>query len=279
MVGNTHEIQNGRNPVRDWFIPVATKVKPDIAKGSTAQGKYVIAADGTAYGFNNNRSIERVHQLLDRSLAQFKASPPVQVAISAAELEAKFVPEPPIGSAVVRLFTRVKPAPLGSDSANENVARDHFWILPEELKALSTGEMPEAFRMRLARFALVDSVRGEPDHWRPAEIVRAEFKLSPLRSSKVKGFSLTGTFSMQTQDLKRGYEGKLEGELTFGTENRLVSFKAFAEGQAWGASTYAPNPPAGKFPLLIAFVSVSDEASRVVAPQAVFYGREYLTGR
>jgi hypothetical protein len=274
-VGNTHEIQNGRNPVRNWFIPVATKVKPDIAKGSTAQGKYVVAADGTAYGFNNNRSVERVHQMLDRALAEFKAHPPTQVTIPDEELKAKWVPEPPTGSAVVRLFTRIKPAPLGSDSANENVARDYFWILPEEQAALAKGEVPESFKMRLARFTLVDNVRGEPDHWRTAEIQKLDLKISPVGKDK---FKLTGSFSLQTPDNARGYQGTLDCEMAF-TGNALKTFQAFAEGKAWGRSTYTPDPPAGKFPLLIGYQLASEESAKDIAPQAVFYGREYLTGK
>jgi hypothetical protein len=276
VVGNTHEIQNGRNPVKDWFLPVATKVKPDIAKGSTSQGKYIVAADGTAYGFNNNRSVERVLQLMDRSLAQFKATPPAKVDLPQTLLDAKFAPEAPEGSTIVRLFTRIQPAPRGCDSANENVARDHLWILPEETAALAKGEVPEAFKWRLARFALVDNVRGEPDHWRSQEILKAMLKLKKLGAGK---FALDGEFAMQTQDGKRGYECKLEGEVTFDKLEKVSGFKAFSSGQAWGRSTYTPDPPAGKFPLVIAFVLPKDEMAKTVAPQAVFYGPEYLKGR
>jgi hypothetical protein len=235
----------------------------------------VVAADGTAYGFNNNRSLERVHQLLDKSLAQFRANPPAKVDIPSALLDAKFAVTPPDGSSVLRLFTRIKPAPLGCDSANENVARDHLWVLPDEIGALAKGEIPNALRLRLARFALVDNVRGEPDHWRVDEVIKAEFKLKVLSATK---FAIAGDFAMQTKDGKRGYEGKWEGELAIDKGGRLTSFKAYAEGQAWGRSTYTPDPPPGKFPLVVAFVLSGDEMARTVSPQAVFYGREYLTG-
>jgi len=272
VVGNTHEIQNGRNAVRDWFIPVATKVKPDIAKGATAQGKYVVAADGTAYGFNNNRSVERVHQMLDKALSQFKASPPPKVEIPTSDLEATFAPEPPSGTAIVRLFTRIKPPPLGSDSSNENVARDHLWILPAEQIELAQGKLPKSLELRLLRFALVDNVRGEPDHWRVNEVKSSNFKVT--KSGITVG--VTGPFELSTSNNKRGFAGTLELEARFDKESKLVSMKAFAEGQAWGRSTYTPNEPPGKFPLMIAFKLVND--AQIVAPQAWFYGREYLIG-
>ncbi len=263
MVGNTHEIQNGRNPVRDWFIPVATKVKPDIANGNTSQGKYVVAADGTAYGFNNNRSVERVLQLMDRSLAQFRSNPPRTIEIPETLMNASFAPEPPKGSMILRSYTRIKPAPLGCDSANENVALDHFWVLPEELSELANGRMPDSLRLRFFRFALVDNVRGEPDHWRLNEIKIGDFV------NKAPG-KWEGQFSLVTANGLRGYEGLLTLQVS---KNEI---KGYADGQAWGQSTYTPNPPPGKFPLKVALITWKGQT---IAPQAALFGREYLTGK
>jgi hypothetical protein len=212
---------------------------------------------------------------MDKSLAQFRANPPARVVVSDAELSAKFVPDPPSGSAVVRLFTRIKPAPLGSDSSNENVARDHLWILPSELVELSKGQLPEPLKLRLVRFALVDNVRGEPDHWRVAEIERADFRVTKKSGS----VSIQGEFRMKTADAKRGLEGTLEAVADFDASGKMTKFLAYAEGQAWGRSTYTPNEPTGRFPLAIGFRLATDETSKVVAPQAVFHGKEYLTGR
>ena len=255
---------------------MATKVKPDIAKGQTSQGKYVVAADGTAYGFNNNRSVERVLALMDKSLAQFRANPPARVEIPKDLLNAQAEAKTPDGASVVRLYTRIKPAPLGSDSANENVNRDHLWILPDEAAALSKGEFPDSLKYRIARFALVDNVRGEPDHWRAAEVLQADFAAKPGQKGKI---SLAGKFRMATPDKARGYEGAFEGEAEIQPDGKLRSFKGMAEGEAWGRSTYTPNPPEGRFPLKVAFTLAAPGTPHVVNPQAVFYGREYLTGR
>jgi hypothetical protein len=255
---------------------VATKVKPDIAKGQTSQGKYVVAADGTAYGFNNNRSVDRVLALMDKALAQFKVNPPAKVEIPKDLLDTRAAASPPEGASVVRLYTRIKPAPLGSDSANENVNRDHLWILPDEAKALAKGEFPDSLKYRIARFALVDNVRGEPDHWRAADVLQADFFAKPGAKGKVL---LQGKFRMATADRARGYEGSFEGEAELAPDGNLKSFKGIAEGEAWGRSTYTPNPPEGRFPLKVAFVKTGDFTPHVVNPQAVFYGREYLTGR
>jgi hypothetical protein len=58
----------------------------------------------------------------------------------------------------------------------------------------------------------------------------------------------------------------------------VVDFKGIADTQAWGRSTYTPNPPPGKFPLKFAFLLAQNKTD-TVAPQATFFGNEYLTGR
>lgn len=261
MVGNTHELQNGRTEARDWWMAVANRAKPDTKEGSTAQGFYVLGADGSDYGFNNNRSVERVLGLMDRGLAAFKERPPRKVEIDPASGRYGFAR--PQDVATVRVFSRVRPVPDGCDPSNENVARDHVWVLPSEMQDLASGKFSEALAMRLCRFHMVDNVRGEPDHWRRDEVLRHEFKVD-------KDGTLTGSFSMATADGKRGMEGSLTGRLL------PDGFRAFASATAWGASTYAPNPPKGKFPMVFAFVVADDKYSRVVAPQAAFHGAEYL---
>ena len=63
VTGDTHEIQNGKSPARNWFMTMAQTVNPRILSGQTAQGHYVAGADGVGYGFNNNRDVERLLQL------------------------------------------------------------------------------------------------------------------------------------------------------------------------------------------------------------------------
>jgi hypothetical protein len=238
-----------------------------------------VAADGTAYGFNNNRSVDRVLQLMDKSITSFRSSPPAKVALDGSLESEPFAPTPPAGGIVLRTITRIKPAPLGCDSANENVARDHFWVPKEEGVEIANLQIPESFKYRLARFAFVDNIRGEPDFWKVEEIKNCDLSVKRLPSYRNRTYAISGPFRMQTSDLRRGYEGTFEGEVAIDLQGNVTAFKAFASGQAWGAGTYAPNPPPGKFPLLIAFSKVDDEMSRTVAPQAAFFGREYITGK
>src|SRR3954469_1216947 len=88
--GNTHELQNGRSPARDWFMATAGSVNARIKNNITAQGFYVVAADGKAYGFNNNRDPERVLNFIQDGGKKFKANPPAKVSISAELVKAPF---------------------------------------------------------------------------------------------------------------------------------------------------------------------------------------------
>ncbi len=268
FVGNTHDLQNRKSDTGAWFLRAAVQVSPRIAQGKTSQGRYVFGADGTAYAFNNNRSVERFLAFADHGLAGFRANPPRAVALPP---PVNIQPAPPQGTSILRVYSRIRPAPAGCDPGNENLQRDHYWILPSEIESLSNGSVPESLALRLCRFALVDAVRGEPDFWKPGELVRRSFRIERPASGRMR---LLGSFSMATADRRRGLEGGLEAELRI-IGDRLAAFRGYAEGTAWGEGTYTPGAPPGKFPIKFAFVLAPRDGA-TVAPQAAMYGREYL---
>jgi hypothetical protein len=268
FAGNTHELQNRQTDTAKWFMQTVGKVNPRTDQGETTQGFYVIGADGSAYVFNNNRSVERVLDFMRRGHEGFQAKPPVETQIP---MNQSVQLKPPPGTTVLRLYSRIKPAPAGCDPANENLQRDHLWILPEEVASLATLQAPQALVNRLCRFTLVDAIRGEPDFWKPEEVRTSKFKV--MKNPK-GGYVLKGPFAMQTADGKRGLEGTLEAEFNIAAE-KITAFKGFAGSTAWGSGTYTPGAPAGKFPLKFAFL-LAPASKETVAPQAAMFGREYL---
>lgn len=264
---DTHEVQNGRTPTRDWFMKVAVQVKPDITKGITAQGRYVIAADGTAYGFNNNRDVDRILRLLDLGEGKFKANPPTSVPIALDDAYGNF---PAADTTVVRIFSRIRPVPENCSPSNKNVARDHFWIYGSEATEIRAGRLPDSVVNRLCRFQLFDNIRGEPEAWQPGEISRRDFKLVKRADGSLK---LTGDFAMETGNGARALRGHLDGDIRFiGTK---MEFRAFVKSTARGSGRYTPNAPEGEFTVVFAMQTVTDEVSRVVPPQWIGAGREY----
>lgn len=254
-------------------MSTAAKINPRILDGTTAQGTYVFAADGTAYGFNNNRSVERLNAMLDKGLEAFSANPPKTVNISKELIDEPWGRTPEKDTSVLRVFTRIRPVPEGAPDSNKMVARDHVWILAGEVEYLvKNNAVPNDLAMRLARFHFVDNVRGEPDMWQRNEVEKAEFTVRKLSGGKL---ALSGTFSMQTKDSKRGVQGKLDAELTI-SNNLITRFRGYAQGFAWGVSTYTQGAPEGRFPIAWAFVETNDATSKVVPPQAAFFGSVYF---
>lgn len=252
-------------------MQTAAKINERVNK-STAQGTYVFAADGTAYGYNNNRSVERLTQMLDKSLKAFGDNQPADVDIPKSVLDAPWNTVPDATTTVVRIFTRVRPVPNGAPEANKIVARDHFWILQNEVsRIIESGKLPDTLVNRLVRFHLVDNVRGEPDMWMPREVKACEFSLQKRGGV----YEMNGSFRMRTADNSRGFEGKLTGEFSI-DKTRIKRFRAFVEGTAWGHGTYTEGAPSGKFSIVQGMLDVNDAFSKVVPPQAIFFGSEYF---
>ncbi|WP_395092589.1 hypothetical protein [Armatimonas sp.] len=286
VTGDTHEIQNGKSPARNWFMQMAQSVNPRILSGQTAQGHYVAGADGAGSGFNNNRDVERLLQLLKTGQEKFAQNPPARVTVAANELGSDFTRLAPVGSSILRIFVRIHPLPAGCNELNKGAARDHLWVLPQEVRAMAeapgSGEfaLPPTLIARLARYHLTDFVRGEPNFWRGSEVKRARFEGTLLqKTAETVEIRFMGDYAMQTGNGQRGLDGKMEGAFTLDRASaKIRKFRAFAEGHAWGAGTYTPSPPPGKFPLLFALQETNDAFSKIVPPQGALDGPDYLQG-
>ncbi|MBV6502516.1 MAG: hypothetical protein AKCLJLPJ_00563 [Fimbriimonadales bacterium] len=248
-----------------------SQINPRVRDGVTSQGFYVIGPDGQAFGFNNNRNVDRVLDMLRKARSAFLAAPKRP----GTRPELKDVsPAAPPGTIVLRMYSRISPIPKDSHPSNENLQRDHVWILSDEAAQLRSGsDVPETLVARFCRFAFVDAVRGEPDFWKTSEILERKFRIQTAPDGRRL---LTGEFRMATADGRRGLNGRLEAVLTYAGAT-LSNFRGFASAVAWGASTYTPNPPPGQFPMKFAFV-LATNAIDTVAPQAAMYGAEYLRG-
>lgn len=257
-----------------------------VKNGNTAQGFWVFGADGSFYGYNNNRSVERVNQLLDQAQVKFRSAKPEGGAPTEAELAAPWVTPLPREAMVVRVWARIRPVPAGCADSNRRVSRDHLWITEEEqaqiIKAASsanangkaTTSAPESLLNRVARFHLVDNVRGEPDMWQKSEVKKLEGFLVSAGPVEVSA-EFSGRFEMATADGKRGYRGTLRARLWYTSRGRPLRFQAYATGTAWGSGTYTPDAPKEPFTLVIGMDQAIDEAAKVVPPQGILWGGEY----
>lgn len=268
-VGNTHELQNQKFQAGKWFMEMAQKANPRDLKSVTAQGFYVAGADGKGYAFNNNRDPQRVLGFIQKGLAGFRKDPPAKVDIAEDEVNAQYSRGPDPSVSVLQVYSRIKPLPESCDELNHNIGRDFLWIYPEEVKTMRESVVaPASLVKRLLRFHFVDNIRGEPDMWDTKDIQSSSFVLKRLSTDR---FALTGRFAMKHGD--RGIEGAFESEITFDPkEDRVKAFKGFAKTLAWGAGTYTPKPPAGRFPILYAIVPATADYAKLTPPAAALYG-------
>ena len=281
--GDTIELQSdygGEYPAVGWFMHMANQTNWR-SQGDTAQGMYVAAADGTAYCWKNTPGISTTLRFMDRGLAAFRASPPKPVQIKDEQLKEEFTRSPKPDSSVIQIFSRIRPVPEGADSRNYNIGRDYLWIYKNEVEEIvdAAKRKPEGFSLpdyvvaRIARYSLVDSIRGQPDFWDAGDVRVANFVAHrmPAGDDNQIRIGFRGIFKQTTTWYTRGLEGKIEGEFKIdGNTFKISRFRAYVNATAWGASAWSNRGvPKGRFPIVFAMVEANDALSKDVPPGAV----------
>ena len=285
FAGNTNELQVSKweSPEKTWFLSTAEKVHPGATKGVTAQGFYIVGADGQAYTFSmHGRQHDEFMRILDDGLAKFKASPSRKVKVDILPTK-EWTTQAPKGTLAVRTITRVTPLPEGCSDKNTSIGRDHYWIFPSDVADIRKAKgdsfaMPTDMARRIARFHLVDNVRGEPTRWRYNDMRVLEIQMQKVDATT---YRFEGLYKLTNNEgrakSEKGIAGRLRGEIQIdASANRATSFEAFAEGYAWGDHDNTDGAPEGKFPLKIGFRSVDDEIARTVPPQQSYFWEEYI---
>ena len=284
MTGNTQELQWRPSPAQKWFMHVVhTTTSDTLAKqlksSKDPQGMYVIAPDGTSYGFRNDHYPDDVSKFMDDCLAGYRANPGKKVEINAGDQTAGFAVAPPKDAVVVGVYSRIKPLPEHVWGLNRGIGRDWLWLYPAEMKALASApigsngsvKIPADLIHRIARFHLVDDVRGTPDLWKQGEIRTLTYSAKATDSPDgTRRILLNAAFDLRTGSDSRGYKGNLEAQIEVDRNRATVThFRGYAVGNAWGRGTYTPFPPPGKYRLHVAFHESEEPISRIVPPEEV----------
>jgi hypothetical protein len=243
-----------------------------------SQGMYIVGPDGKSYAYANDHDPSDIKKTMDLGLQRYKASPPSQVSISAKEIETPYAISPAKTTSVVRVYSRIRPVPKGCSWLNNGPGRDFLWIYQDEVKKMLTAKpnggtikIPASLALRIARYHLMDNIRGTPDMWAASEVKNALFTARIVRdSANERSLAFSGSFKMAANSGKRGYEGTIDGEIAINTEKvEVARFRAYASGKAYGDGTYTPNAPKGAFNLVVAMIEARDAVARVVPPEAV----------
>jgi hypothetical protein len=239
---------------------------------------YVCGPDGSPYGFTNDHEPADIHRFMNQALARYTHHPPAPVIVSDAEKNAPFSITPPADVQVFQVFARIPHPPKTCSVLNQGVGRDFLWVYPEERKALVTqagkanGQafpLPETLLWRIARFHLVDDVRGTPDMWAAGAVQHLQATCHAIKTANGDlRIDLQGKYALANR--RQGNSGTLEGDLEINpTTTTIGRFRVLANGHGWGTGTFTPNSPPGKFPLTIAIVDTTNPAARFVPPEEV----------
>ncbi|MFN3191882.1 MAG: hypothetical protein ACE361_15330 [Aureliella sp.] len=233
---------------------------------NTTQGFYVASAGGELLLFNNNRDPEKVLRLVRKSLEEHDSlKKDGFAAINAETKDPRWNVEPPEGGLVIRVRAKV----LGGYEPTTNrwrkifqssLSRDNLWITANEHQALMEGRFEPSLEQRIARFHLVDNTRGEPPMWRKDELKSVKLRIDDAGL-------ISGSVNLATADGARGYQATLRGRLKHDGK-QVTELELICSGEFWGHGRYTQNPPAGKFPLAIAFtIADGTDVADAVPPQ------------
>jgi hypothetical protein len=247
-----------------------------MTQSNDPQGMYIFGADGTPYGFTNDHEPADISRLMDEALRRFRAQPPRPVTISAREKAAPFSITPPATAQVLQVFARIPAPPSTCSFLNNGVGRDFCWVYAEEQKELarlaqgpkgSVFALPKSLVRRIARFHLVDDVRGTPNMWEASEVRAAQLTAQIVSPTQL---ALSGRFDLKTARGHRGYTGRLEGTLELApSTGEWRRVRLLADGIAFGAGTFTPNQPPQPYRLLVGFLNTRLPESRLVPPEEV----------
>jgi hypothetical protein len=240
------------------------------------QGMYIFGADGTPYGFANDHEPADIARLMDMALKRFHAKPPKPVAITTAEKTDAFSITPPATAQVLQVFARIPSPPKTSTFLNNGVGRDFCWIYQEERQEMlkqaqrtaigKTFSLPTSLARRIARFHLVDDVRGTPNMWEASELRHIDVNATVIAANTLK---IAGSFDLKAGS-KRGFNGTIEGNIILHPQTgEWTRVRMLADGRAFGAGTYTPNQPPTPYRLLVGFLNTGLAESRVVPPEEV----------
>lgn len=305
-------LHNQKGPECDLFRAFCEKghyggrTKPT----NTRQGIYAVAPSGEFLASVNTNDAKAMARMLTKALEAWDALPKERRFMEkppAADPEGRWRTEKwhPSDGLVLRQFVRDLPREKpGADTQRERYFtkawnQDFAWFrkaearsfLPEKPEAGARRDVPEALVRRLARFHLIDIVRGQTSSFPDACVEKAELSVEvtavegDVVSIKLAGATTTrqkmstgvkGYGDMNDpKERERGYEAKLLGRATYDLQKeKFVAFELVAVGSRWGGTLYnGRGDDLDPAPMGIVFTLAGEQPADHVAPAFVWeYG-------
>lgn len=276
VADNCTPLQSQQDAEGDFFRLLAEQghYAGRVHPTATRQGMYAAGADGRVYGACNVNHPGPLREMLRAALARWDAEPhpgspggPGLGELAGHVARGRHHMRPPAGGLVLRVWVRDLPRDPATDTRPADWRRtahnlDHAWFTAEEAASMvppaerrSKGERwrwPQAVVQRLARFHLVDSVRGETPPWSAEEVRSAEAWVTVQGAlDGVLHLRLGGTasmagprrwvddFSREAHQCEHAIEVRLDGRLEWDDRaRRFRRFDAAAVGMRRGGTKY-----------------------------------------
>lgn len=258
-----------RDEVGDFFRKIAEqghyagRTKPT----STRQGLYVTTADGNLLASVNSTRAKDVLQMMNRAAFKFKDlenknRPEISDEFEADKMFAIPFPE---GGMILRITCRDLPRPSNALHKTRNHNFDNAWLTADEVKSfaplhgdgdIKSGlayDIPSAVIARIAKFHLIDHVKGEAPWWKPSSVKEANASARVVRVKEGRAFiKLSGHVKCDeapdkkivnpysgARNRRQGIDLQLSGRLVWDIkQEKFTQFQWVAIGDRWGTATY-----------------------------------------
>lgn len=262
---NGRHLQSRQDAKGEFFRLVAAQrsCTAQVLPSATWQGLYLCTAAGELLAWGNPHDVRQALTLIQHALEHWprRANQSTQPIIPES-----YEPDPeyewayPENGLVLKGYVRDLPRESGeSDLRKWNL--DYAWFTQKEAASLvkeaaEIGQrypIPQPLILRLVRFHLLDTVRGESLRWRSEHVKRAEvFLMVEERKGEQVKLRLEGRvrneappsfeinpYTGKVVDMGRGIDLRLLGCLTYQKERQAFSrFDMIAVGLRWGATAY-----------------------------------------
>lgn len=225
-------------------------------RNETRQGIYSASPSGRFLASVNSNDPRRVIEMLDAAWAAWKKLPKKERYLDPAPTDKaagrgrRGEPLYPADGLVLRSYVRdlprLKRAPE-RDWRGTAWNTDTVWFRKAEAAQFvpATGaaqDVPVAIVERLARYYLVDSVRGQTLPYEKEQIKEARLRATVTsRKGSVVHLRLEGSVHTEVEggDWKRGFRGELAGEAKYDTKAKAFTlFRLTANGMRWGGTRF-----------------------------------------
>ncbi len=249
-------LQRGTDPECALFRAMAEEGHYGGQPGSTRQGIYVCAPSGTFLASINSTRPERVLAMLEQALAAWRDLPEEKRYLDAdtnVRPTHRWEHSYPEDGLVLTMLTRDLPFACRPEAPSEvKWNQDKIWFSREEARRWippdpmvgASYPIPEKLIARLARFHLVDTVRGQTTAYRAPEVAESSIEaVVTARAENRVTIEFSGRTKSDSQGRRRdgahGIATQLRGSATYDLDrSAFEAFEIVALGRRWGRTRH-----------------------------------------